>query len=326
MRPRTLRSAGPAGLRRGASGRRVRVLRSRRSGDGSPVPAVRHARRRARSFRPAALRRLSKVRRTLIFGVCVVAAAWSWWQARIGGYAGLPVNTLGQILGDLLLMGLVAPLANLRWPAAERGRRPTPPILDALARAKHRIQLLDVRMCLPEFTQSAAGPCAAGSSGVARALESALGNDVCVEVLLPDPDAPVCTTTARKLGVAPETYRTSLRCLVDDLAALPGQSLSGRLDVRVYTEHVSVSMIRCDEHFWAALDPQGTTTTPYLALEHGGQNAKDLQSYFDRLRASARTTPRPRRATSRHCPHPRRVRGAARCLALGSRTDSRQAG
>ena len=324
MRPRTFRSAG---LRRRASERRVRVLPSRRRGAGSPVPAVRHARRRARCLRPAALRRLSRLRRTLIFAVCVVAAAWSWWQARIGGYAGLPVNTLGQILGDLLLMGLVAPLANLRRPAAERGRGPSAPILDTLAQAKHRIQLLDVRMCLPDFTQSPAGrSVAAGSSGVARALESALGNDVCVEVLLPDPDAPVCTTTARELGVAPEAYRRSLRCLVDDLATLPGPSLSGRLDVRVYTEHVSVSMIRCDEHFWAALDPQGTTTTPYLALEHGGQNARDLQSYFERLRASARMTPRPRRAAPRHCPHPRHTRGVTRCLALGGRTDPRQAG
>ena len=121
----------------------------------------------------------------MVFGVCVAAAAWSWWQAQIGGYAGLPVNTLGQILGDLLLMGLVAPLAKLRWPAAERGRRSNPPILDTLARARHRIQVLDVRMCLPEFTQGTAGRPAV-SSGVARALESALGNDACVEVLLPD--------------------------------------------------------------------------------------------------------------------------------------------
>lgn len=322
MRPRTIR---PASLRHRASGRRVRVLPSRRTGGRLPVPAVRHARRRTRSLRRPALRRPGRVRRTLVFGTCVAAAAWSWWQARIGGYAGLPVNTLGQILGDLLLMGLAAPLANLRWPAAERARRRTPPILDTLAQARHRIQMLDVRMCLPEFTQGAAGPPAA-PGGVARALESALGNDACVEVLLPDPDAPVCATTARELGVAPETYRSSLRCLVDDLAALPGQSVSGRLDVRVYTEHVSVSMIRCDEHFWAALEPQGTTTTPYLALEHGGQNARDLQSYFDRLRASARMTPRPRRAASRRCPHPRHTRGAKRCLALGSRMDSRHAG
>ena len=322
MRPRTIRSAD---LRHRASGRRVRVL-PRRAADGSPVPAVRHARKRSRARRPhrPTLRRPSRLRRTLIFGACVAAAAWSWWEAQIGGYAGLPVNTLGQILGDLLLMGIVAPLANLRWPEAERGDRAAPPILDALAEAKHRIQVLDVRMCLPEFALGTPEPLVA-RSGVARALESALGNDACVEVLLPDPDAPVCATTARELGVAPETYRKSLRCLVDDLAALPGRSLPGRLDVRVYTEHVSVSMIRCDEHFWAALDPQGTTTAPYLALEHGGENAVDLQSYFDRLRASARMTPRPRHTASGRCSHPRHTRGAARCLALGSRMESRHA-
>jgi hypothetical protein len=331
MRPRTIR---PVRFRHRASGRRARVLASSHgAGGGSLVRAVRHARRRDRSaLRPAMRglarlsRGLSQARRTLIFGGCVAAAAWSWWEARIGGYAGLPVNTLGQILGDVLLMGIVAPLAALRRRPDRIDRRPVPPVLEALARATHRIQVLDVRMCLPEFALGTADP-PGGCGGVARALESALGNDVCVEILLPDPDAPVCATTARDLGVTPEEYRSSLRCLVDDLAALPGRSDAGRLDVRVYTEQVSVSIIRCDEYFWAALHPHGAlTAAPYLSLEHGGHNARALQSYFDRLHASARVTPHPRRAVPRRCAHPRHPRGAKRCPALGSQVDSRHAG
>jgi hypothetical protein len=244
----------------------------------------------------------------VIFGTCVAMAAWSWWEARIGGYEGLPVNTLGQIVGDLLLMGIVAPLADFRRPSAGRDRRQAPPMLETLAQAGHRVQVLDVRMCLPDFAVGPAEP-PGGPAGLARAVGSALDNDACVEILLPDPDAPVSAATARELGLDPEAYRRSLRCLVDDLAALSAHSRSGRLDVRVFTEQVSVSIIRCDEQFWAALHPQGApNSTPYLSLEHGGHNARALQSYFDRLHAAAQTTPRSHRTAPHRCPHTRHTR------------------
>src|SRR5436305_7557789 len=102
-------------------------------------------------------------------------------------------------------MGLVAPLAR-RDRARDRGTEPAaaaPSPLGALARAAHRIQLLDVRLCFPQLaaapragelqpsqsssvSRDGAAAAASSSSSLQVALSSAIANDACVEILLPD--------------------------------------------------------------------------------------------------------------------------------------------
>ena len=238
-------------------------MRRRPAEPPSARTGSRRGRRGARPpGRPPAAARLPRI---AMFGLCLSLLGWTWWDARAGGYAGLAVNTLGQIIGDVLLMGLVAPVGiRLRRRARTRG----PALTDAIARAKHRVQLLDLDVCL--------------HPALPRAVRAALANDACVEILLPEPGAP---------GV-PEGYPGRLRDLLDRLDALrrsggeaAASGRSGRLDIRLYRGPAAVSIVRCDGRIWASLHPDGPTGSAYLALDADCANARALRAHFDRLHA-----------------------------------------
>lgn len=225
---------------------------------------ARHGRRGRRP--PGRLPAAARLPRIALFGLCLTLLGWTWWDARAGGYAGLAVNTLGQIIGDVLLMGLVAPV-GIRRRRRVRGRDPA--LMDVIARAGHRIQLLDLEVCL--------------HPALPRTLAAALANDACVEILLPEPDAP---------GV-PEGYAERLRGLLEDFNALRPASAgasaqrSGRLEVRLYRGPAAVSIVRCDGRIWASLHPDRPTGSAYLALDQDCANARALRDHFDRLHAES---------------------------------------
>lgn len=236
---------------------------------------ARHGRGSARP--PGRLPVAARLPRIALFGLCVSLLGWTWWDARAGGYAGLAVNTLGQIIGDVLLMGLVAPIGLRR---RRRMRTSDPALMGVIARAKHRVQLLDLAVCL--------------HPALPRAVAAALANDACVEILLPVPDTP---------GV-PDDYRDRLPVLLDALRALrrsggdaAGPGRSGRLDVRLYRGPAAVSIVRCDGRIWASLHPDRPSGSAYLALDRDCANARALRAHFDRLHAEglppARAAPGP---------------------------------
>jgi hypothetical protein len=227
--------------------------------------------------------------------LCGAVSGWMWWQARADGYAGLPVNTLGQILGDLLLMGLAAPVINH---SRHRGRQHEAnggTLLSALAQAAHRVQLLDDRVCLGELGQSTAPGSSAVSTAAAYrsqllvALASAMENDAHIEILLPDPEHLDSCGADRLPDADVGLLRAAVDSLMADLAALTVSAALGRLDVRLYSTMATVSMIRCDDHVWACLHPMGTPhTASYLAVDAQSENARVLYHYFHRLQAHAR--------------------------------------
>jgi hypothetical protein len=42
--------------------------------------------------------------------VCSGITGWLWWNAQADHYTGLPINAIGQVFGDLLTAGLIAPM------------------------------------------------------------------------------------------------------------------------------------------------------------------------------------------------------------------------
>jgi hypothetical protein len=238
--------------------------------------AVRRTRRRLRTNggprRPA-------------FVLCVALAAWTWWSAQADGYTGLSINILGQITGDVLLMGLIAPLAGRARPecTAERGEAfPA----GAPAAARRRVQLLDPRICLPRI-------CAGGRASLVHELRTALENDTSVEILLPDPGAPASRAAARRLGLEPRVYVRCLEGLLEELFAACANAPAGQFGLRLYTDPVDLCFVRCDERIWASLTPEGDAASPeYFALDRRCAAARLLQSYFKRLYVGAgpRTT------------------------------------
>lgn len=244
-------------------------MRRRPAAPSSARAGARHGRNGARlPGRPPAAVRLPRI---ALFGLCLSLLGWTWWDARAGGYAGLAVNTLGQIIGDVLLMGLVAPIGIRR---RRRARTGDPALVDAIARARHRVQLLDLEVCL--------------HPALPRAVGAALANDACVEILLPEPDVP---------GV-PDGYPERLRGLLDALSTLrrsggdaAASGRSGRLDVRLYRGPAAVSIVRCDGRIWASLHPDRPTGSAYLALDRDCANARTLRAYFDRLHAEGLRAP-----------------------------------
>lgn len=237
--------------------------------------------------------RLKHSYRFALFVLCAALTGWSWWTARASGYVGLPVNTLGQIIGDLLLMGLIAPLARRDWigrgTADPDVRTPTAALVTAL-----HIQLLDVGFCLPQLAGSSpyrTGAALTGGQqrGIVDLLRTALENDARVEILLPDPDKSAGLDTARRFGIKPDHYRKTLIHLLDELGAVSGAFDPGGLDVRLYAEPTHISVIRCDGRIWTSLHLDGSSSAPaYLTLDQGSENARALQSYLNRLYATAR--------------------------------------
>jgi hypothetical protein len=75
--------------------------------------------------RYAALRSRVVRSRWAIAFACAVGPGLMWWGWRSGGYTGLPVNIIGQILGDLITMGIVLPTRS-SGPGKHRGSHKTP--------------------------------------------------------------------------------------------------------------------------------------------------------------------------------------------------------
>ncbi|HEV2639411.1 MAG TPA: hypothetical protein VGX23_30010 [Actinocrinis sp.] len=113
--------------------------RERRPGPARAARTGRTAADRLRSARSTTALRWSTAL------VCATLLALMWWDSRSDGYDGLPVNTLGQVLGDLIMMGIALPLVLPRRPREEPVEcgLPAAELVEQLARATRRIQLLD---------------------------------------------------------------------------------------------------------------------------------------------------------------------------------------
>lgn len=72
-----------------------------------PAPRHRKPRHHPRLLTPSHSRWMLAFTALVIFG-------WTGWDAVLDGYAGLPVNTIGQIFGDVLLALLTAPFIPRR--------------------------------------------------------------------------------------------------------------------------------------------------------------------------------------------------------------------
>lgn len=242
--------------------------------------------------------RLSFGRRRLYrfaaFGLCAALTGWSWWTAQANGYVGLPVNTLGQIIGDLLLMGLIAPLARRDWTGGSAPEPDVDPTPAALVKAAH-IQLLDLEFCFPDLAGESPSPADTGAPGrrdtIVDALRTALENNARIELLLPDPNTPAGLDAAHRLGIEPDFYRKALNRLLVDLDIASRAVDAGMLELRLYAEPTHISVIRCDGWIWTALHVGGSSRAPaaYLVLDQGSANARALLSYVNRLYAAARS-------------------------------------
>ena len=247
----------------------------------------------APASRPPPRRRLL---RTATLTSCLGLVAWLWWDSQTADYAGLPVNTIGQILGDLLLVGLAPLTATVRRSRAWRQPSASQHRSGDIAAARHRVQLLDIRSSFlglaglpPERAQREA---AGRRNDLLRALASALKNGARAEILLPDPDAPSSAHAATDLAIAPDIYASFLRALLSGVAALQSAYTPERLELRLYTAPAAISMTRCDQRTWVYLNPPVSTADAYLSFDSASANADTLQTYFNQLSASARTNMR----------------------------------
>lgn len=232
--------------------------------------------------------------RTATLASCLALIGWLWWDSQTADYAGLPVNTVGQILGDLLLMGLAPLAAALRRSRASWRSSAGQNRWADIAAARYRVQLLDIRSSFhgiaglpPERAQREADD---RRSDLLRALASALGNGARAEILLPDPDAASTARVAIDLAIAPDIYLSFLRALLNGMATLQRAYPRDRLELRLYASPAAVSMTRCDQRTWVYLNPPISTAEAYLAFDAPSANAGALQTYFNHLSAGARTS------------------------------------
>jgi hypothetical protein len=222
-------------------------------------------------------------------------SGWLFWDAHLDGFAGLPVNTLGQILGDLLLMGLARPFIDSRRRRDHRSTAGGQVWLDALARA-NRIQLLDAHLCLAALKDPVVLGAPALHDGHAHqpdllsTLRTAMGNDAHIEILLPDPEQ---QSWPDPLGVSVEAMRSAVHAFIGDLAALAETAVLGKLDLRLYPTVTTLSMIRCDHQVWVCLHPTGSPRAgSYLLVDACSDNARVVFDYFNRVQADARRSTR----------------------------------
>ena len=217
----------------------------------------------------------------LAFLSCVVLTVWAWWAAQESGYAGLPVNVLAQITGDLVLMGLLAPAVRLAGPECTENAAPMPSHGRSLATARHCVQLLDSPTLLRQL-------CDDGSTSLVRDLRTALANDIRVEILLPDPTGQAGRVAASRLGIEPGGYGRRLTRLLDELGTGLAQAQWRGLDLRLYPDPVDVCFIRCDESIWVSMHPNSQARTPnYFPLDRRCGTAALFQTYFERLHSAA---------------------------------------
>lgn len=219
--------------------------------------------------------------RRLAFLSCAALTVWAWWAAQEGGYAGLPVNVLAQITGDLVLMGLLAPAVWLAGPGCAENTAPMPSHRHSLVTARHCIQLLDSPTLLRQL-------CTDGSASLVHDLRAALENDIRVEILLPDPTGRAGRVAASSLGLEPGGYGRRLARLLDELGTGLAQAQRRGLDLRLYPDPVDVCFIRCDESIWVSMHPDNQAlASDYFALDRRCGTAVLFQTYFERLRSTA---------------------------------------
>lgn len=238
----------------------------------------------ARQVVRVARRRLGTLGRSrrLVFLLCVLPAVWSWWAAQASGYAGLPVNMLGQIAGDLVLMGLLAPTVRLAGPGCIQESGLGPPHTDSLATARHCVQLLDPPALLRQLVTDR-------RASLVHDLRAALQNDIRVEILLPDPAGSAGRAAARRLGLEPGGYGRRLERLLDEVGSGLAQAQWRGLDLRLYSDPVEVCFIRCDRKIWVSMHPNSRALPPdYVALNRRCGTAALFQAYFEHLHSAAR--------------------------------------
>ena len=168
----------------------------------------------------------SEAWRATAAGVPVLCRAdpWAWWAAQEGGYAGLPVNVLAQITGDLVLMGLLIPVVRLAEPGCADNTAPVPSHGHSLVTARRCVQLLGSPTLLRQL-------CTDGSAALVHDLRAALENDIRVEILLPDPTGQAGHAAAGRLGLEPGGYGRCLERLLDELGTGMAQAQWRGLDL-----------------------------------------------------------------------------------------------
>lgn len=242
----------------------------------------------------AAAVRITTARRSILLLPCLAAVGWVWWASQADGYNGLPVNTLGQIIGDLLLAALAGPVAlGWRFTRDERAR-PAGDVAARIARARHRVQLLDVTGCLlswSEFPARAADrpELDRARAGIVAALRAALERDVSVEILLPAPGLAQARGVPRALGLSAGGLRDLADEAETDLCDLADEVPAGRLDLRYSRKMPLLAMLRCDDRVWVSLRPDGLPGAAPLRLEFGARtgNARAVAAHFNDLIRSA---------------------------------------
>lgn len=225
---------------------------------------------------------------------CLAAIGWVWWDSQADGYSGLPVNTLGQIIGDLILAALAGPVAlGYRFARHER-IRPAGDVAARIARARNRVQLLDVTGCLLSWSEAPVRGADRpeldrGRDRLVAALRAALERDVAVEVLLPAPGLVQSRGVPRTLGLSPAALRDLAEDAEADLCALLDEVPAGRLDIRYSQKMPALAMVRCDDRVSVWLRPDGLPGTAPLRLEFGARtdNARAVAVHFNDLLRSA---------------------------------------
>lgn len=238
----------------------------------------------------AAAVRITTARRMMLLMPCLAVVGWVWWDSQADGYTGLPVNTLGQIIGDLILAALAGPVAlGYRFTRTERARA-AGSVADRIAKARHRVQLLDVTGCLLSWSE--VPPRAADRSELDRrraqivaAVRTALERDVAVEILLPAPGLAQSRGVPRALGLSAGTLRDLVEVAETDLWALFDEVPAGHLDIRCSQKWPALAMVRCDDRVWVWLRPDGLPGAAPLCLEFGTRtgNARAVAAHFNDL-------------------------------------------
>lgn len=231
-----------------------------------------------------------RARRWTIALLCAAVLGLMWWDSQTEGYSGLPINTFGQVLGDLIMMGIALPLVLTRRPREEPTECgfPAGELVNQIARATRRVQLLEVGATLfPEVAGGTVGVSARGctcadgegaDADLVAGAENFSAHDGCRErVHRAGPERALHIATdgeyalrarsailnalraalARDVPVEILLPRSELagqagRTIDQDLASLRRAVPTGKLDVHYYGDAPAMAMARCDDQVWVS--------------------------------------------------------------------------
>jgi hypothetical protein len=221
---------------------------------------------------------------------CAAALAWVWWGSQADGRVLHPASVLGrQLVGELLLAAVAIPVL-VEYRFGRRGRaHPLGDLLTRLARARHRIQLLDTTGCLLFWSDQVRGAPLAELEGdrdrLVEALRTALDRDVAVEILVPEPGLAQSRGVLRALGLTAAGYRRLADAAEAELLALHDEVPAGRLDIRTAQRWPALAMVRCDGRVWISPRSDAVPDSGPLWLEFGARspNARAVAAYFNEL-------------------------------------------